>query len=82
MDTTNVFAQLFISNVLAKRNPGDLQLNVMNASPLDRIACYRTLVNVNGLRETTESFMRLLVEMKGDANMKRQMWDEFSMAMP
>lgn len=82
MESASLFVKIFAANMLAGRDRSELMYSMYSTDTLlDRVDCYRVLINEYGVRSTMEHFMRLIVEMKGDAKAKRAMWDELNMAI-
>lgn len=75
MSANSLFAQVF----------GSLMTGNVNAYCTDnvigRIKMYHDLMKSYGLNETMESFLRLLVEAKGDMHVKNEIRDEFHIAI-
>jgi hypothetical protein len=81
-NSANLFAKLLMSSIVASNKGRGYSLTYMETDTMwNRMQCYHDLVRTFGLLETTESFMRLLVEVSGDVKTKRYLWDEFNMVI-
>lgn len=76
----NLFTQLYAANMLSDMNANGVTIKP-SKSILDRIACHKTLIHLRGENVARESLMSLLLQAKGDAGIKRRIWDEFDMAI-
>lgn len=76
----NLFTQLYAANMLSDMNENGVTIKP-SKSILDRIACHKTLIKLRGEVLARESLMTMLLQAKGDAAIKRRIWDEFDMAV-